>query len=105
MRDQTLLHSGVMSVQNDHSAYWKANLRLMACLLSIWFLVSFGCGILLVDFLNQYRFFGYKLGFWFSQQGAIYVFVLLIFVYVWAMNRLDRKYGVDEADSSEEDSA
>ena len=59
-------------------AYWRANLLLMLSLLSIWFFVSFVCGILMVDYLNQFRFFGYKLGFWFSQQGSIYVFVILI---------------------------
>ena len=77
-------------------SYWKANLRLMIALLVVWFLVSFGCGILFVDYLNQFRLFGFKLGFWFSQQGSIYIFVILIFVYVWRMNKLDKRYGVDE---------
>ena len=77
-------------------AYWRANLRLMAWLLAVWFAVSYGCGILFVDQLDQFRFGGFKLGFWFAQQGAIYVFVVLIFVYVWGMNRIDRKFGVDE---------
>ncbi|RPG51286.1 MAG: DUF4212 domain-containing protein [Gammaproteobacteria bacterium TMED1] len=77
-------------------SYWKANLRLMISLLVVWFLVSFGCGILFVDYLNQFRLFGFKLGFWFSQQGSIYIFVILIFVYVWRMNKLDKRYGVDE---------
>ena len=77
-------------------AYWRANLRLMAWLLAIWFAVSYGCGILFVDQLDQFRFGGFKLGFWFAQQGSIYVFVVLIFVYVWGMNRIDRKFGVDE---------
>ena len=77
-------------------AYWKANLRLMAILLSIWFLVSFGAGILWVDTLNQIQWGGFKLGFWFAQQGSIYTFVVLIFIYVWQVNRLDRQYGVDE---------
>lgn len=76
--------------------YWRANLRLMAWLLAIWFTVSYGCGILLADTLNQFRFGGFKLGFWFAQQGSIYVFVVLIFIYVWKMNRIDREYGVDE---------
>ncbi|MFT4634206.1 MAG: putative solute:sodium symporter small subunit [Candidatus Pseudothioglobus sp.] len=80
----------------NNSAYWHANLRLMCGLLSIWFLVSFGCGILWVDYLNQFHLFGFKLGFWFSQQGAIYAFVILIFVYAWRMNQLDKAYGVDE---------
>ena len=68
----------------------------MLGLLSIWFIVSFGFGILLFDYLNQFKFYGWKLGFWFSQQGAIYFFVLLIFIYVWQMNRLDRRFGVEE---------
>ena len=79
-----------------HQAYWRANLKLMAFLLTAWFVVSYGFGILLVDWLDQFRFAGFKLGFWFSQQGAIYVFVVLIFVYVWRMNRIDRAFGVDE---------
>ena len=77
-------------------SYWKANLRLMISLLVVWFLASFGCGILFVDYLNQFRLFGFKLGFWFSQQGSIYIFVILIFVYVWRMNKLDNRFGVDE---------
>ena len=82
--------------QRDLQAYWRKNLRLLAGLLTIWFLVSYGCGILFADWLNQFRLGGYKLGFWFAQQGAIYVFVVLIFVYVRRMNKLDRAYGVDE---------
>ena len=77
-------------------SYWIANLRLMISLLVVWFLASFGCGILFVDYLNQFRLFGFKLGFWFSQQGSIYIFVSLIFVYVWRMNKLDKRFGVDE---------
>ena len=84
------------NAESTHQAYWRANLRLMALLLTIWFAVSYGCGILLVDWLDQFRVGGFKLGFWFSQQGAIYVFVVLIFVYVWRMNRIDRAFGVDE---------
>jgi putative solute:sodium symporter small subunit len=80
----------------SNNDYWRANIRLMLSLLSVWFFVSFVCGILIVDYLNQFPFFGFKLGFWFSQQGAIYFFVMLIFVYVWRMNKLDRQYGVDE---------
>ena len=72
--------------QND---YWKANIRLVSVLLLIWFTVSFGCGILLVDFLDQFHFFGFKLGFWFAQQGSIYIFVILIFVYIHRMKKLD----------------
>jgi len=77
--------------------YWKTNLTYLAVLLGIWFLVSFGAGILFVDWLDQFQFFGFKLGFWFAQQGSIYVFVVLIFVYVLLMNRLDRKHGLRES--------
>lgn len=77
-------------------AYWKDNLRYLSILLIIWFIVSFGFGILLVDELNTIKLGGFKLGFWFAQQGAMYVFVVLIFVYVKLMNNLDKKYGVAE---------
>ena len=87
-----------MSFQTDEHAraYWRENLRLLLTLLSIWFVVSFGFGILLVEPLNHIRLFGFKLGFWFAQQGSIYVFVALIFVYAAKMHRLDRKYDVHE---------
>ncbi|QIZ76865.1 DUF4212 domain-containing protein [Ferrimonas lipolytica] len=82
---------------NDQAkAYWRENLRLMLGLLAIWFVVSYGFGILLVDPLNAVSFGGFKLGFWFAQQGAIYVFVGLIFFYVSKMNALDKKYNVHE---------
>lgn len=77
-------------------AYWGANLRLMAVLLGIWALVSFGFSILFADALNEIQFAGFKLGFWFAQQGSIYVFIILIAVYVLQMNRLDKSYGVEE---------
>lgn len=77
-------------------AYWKENLRYLVILLSIWFLVSFGAGIIFKDFLNNFRIGGFKLGFWFAQQGSIIVFVILIFVYIRLMNKLDKKYGYDE---------
>jgi putative solute:sodium symporter small subunit len=80
----------------SRQAYWRANLRLVGFCLLIWFAVSYGCGILLVDNLNQFRLFGFKLGFWFAQQGSIYGFLLLIFFYAWRMNALDRKFGVEE---------
>lgn len=76
--------------------YWKTNVKYLAILLAIWFVVSYGCGILFADELNAIQIGGYKLGFWFAQQGSIYVFVILIFVYVRLMNRLDRAYDVDE---------
>ena len=80
----------------NRQEYWRANLRLMAALLAIWFAVSYGCGILFVDQLDRFQIGGFRLGFWFAQQGSIYVFVILIFVYVWRMNQLDRKFNVDE---------
>ena len=84
----------------NHSAYWRANLKLTAALMSVWFLVSFGFGILLVEPLNRIPFFGFKLGFWWAQQGSIFVFVVLIFVYTAGMKRLDRKYDVHEESAS-----
>ena len=80
----------------DRTGYWKKNLRLLTILLSIWFIVSFGFGILLVDVFNTIRIGGFKLGFWFAQQGSIYVFIALIFIYVRRMNRLDKEYDLDE---------
>lgn len=76
--------------------YWKDNLRLIAICLVIWFVVSFGFGLLLVEPLNTIRLGGYKLGFWFAQQGSIYTFVVLIFWYSYKMNQLDKKYDVEE---------
>ena len=76
--------------------YWRTNLKYLAILLSIWFVASFGCAILFVDQLDRIRIGGFKLGFWFAQQGSIYIFVILIFVYVLLMNRLDRRFGVEE---------
>mgnify|MGYP000238780366 FL=1 len=85
-----------MSNKEQMKKYWKENLKYLAILLSIWFVVSFLFGILLVDQLNTIQFGGFKLGFWFAQQGSLYVFVVLIFVYMKLMNKLDKKYGVDE---------
>jgi putative solute:sodium symporter small subunit len=79
--------------------YWRRNLRVLLLLLSLWFLVSYGFGILFVDQLDKIRLGGFKLGFWFAQQGAIYSFVIIIFVYVLWMNRLDREFDVDERDA------
>lgn len=80
----------------DMQAYWKENLRLVGILLSIWFIVSYGAGILFADALNAISIGGVGLGFWFAQQGSIYTFVVLIYVYVKKMNTLDRKYNVQE---------
>ena len=77
-------------------AYWRTNLKYLVILLFVWFIVSFGCGILWEEELNQIRMGGFKLGFWFAQQGSIYVFLILIFVYVRLMNLLDKKYNLDE---------
>lgn len=82
--------------EEQKTAYWRRNIQLMLTLLAVWFGVSFGCGILLVDVLNQIPFFGFKLGFWFAQQGAIYAFVALIFIYVVKMNQLDKEFNVSE---------
>lgn len=76
--------------------YWKKNLSLMAVLLTIWFVVSYGCGILFVQQLNAIKIGGFPLGFWFAQQGAIYVFVCLIFVYYFIMQAVDREFDVHE---------
>ena len=82
--------------QENARAYWKATLRYLVILLTIWFLVSYGAGILFKDYLNTIKIGGFQLGFWFAQQGSIFVFVALIFVYVYLMNRLDRKFGYRE---------
>ncbi len=76
--------------------YWKRNIRYLLFLLGIWFVVSYGAGILFVDQLNTIKIGGFPLGFWFAQQGSIYVFVILIFIYVWLMNRLDVEFDVNE---------
>lgn len=81
---------------SNNQAYWSANLKLMAICLVIWFVVSFVFGILLVEPLNAIRLGGYKLGFWFAQQGSIYTFLVLIFYYAHAMNKLDKEHGVNE---------
>ena len=88
--------------EEDKKAYWRDNLSLMSKLLVVWFVVSFGFGILLVDVLNHIQFFGFKLGFWFAQQGAIYVFVALIFVYARQMKILDRQFDVGDDNSDQE---
>ncbi|MFN3504499.1 MAG: DUF4212 domain-containing protein [Allorhizobium sp.] len=80
----------------ERRTYWRRNLRLMAVLLTIWALVSFGAGILFVEPLNQIVIAGFPLGFWFAQQGSIIVFVALIAIYVWRMDRLDAEFGIDE---------
>ncbi len=82
--------------RENRMAYWQANLRLVGICLAIWFVCSYGFGVLLVDQLNEIRIGGFQLGFWFAQQGSIYVFVVLIFFYAWRMNKLDKRYDVHE---------
>lgn len=76
--------------------YWKRNLRLMAILLTIWALVSYGAGIIFVEQLNEFSILGMPLGFWFAQQGAILTFLILIAIYVWRMDKLDQEFGITE---------
>ena len=78
----------------NKKTYWSENIFLIIKCLSVWFIVSYGFGIILVDYLNTIRIGGYKLGFWFAQQGSIYTFVLLIFYYVYEIDRIDRRHGV-----------
>lgn len=86
-----------MSLSNENAqAYWSENLRIITTYLTIWFVVSYGCGVLFVDSLDAIQFFGFPLGFWFAQQGSIFTFVALIWAYVYSMNKLDEKYDVHE---------
>jgi putative solute:sodium symporter small subunit len=94
-----------LSQERRPEEYWKANLRLVAACLVVWFTVSFLFGILWVDTLNTISMFGFKLGFWFAQQGSIYVFLVLIFFYSWRMNILDKKYGVEEQETDQGDTS
>jgi len=80
----------------NRAAYWRANLKLVLGCLVVWFICSYGFGIFLVDALNNVRLGGFQLGFWFAQQGSIYIFVALIFFYAWRMGKLDQKYDVHE---------
>ena len=79
-------------MKNKNQSYWKSNLKVVFSLLSLWFIASYGFGIIFSDFLDQIKIGGFKLGFWFAQQGSIFVFVILIFVYVWLMKKLDKKH-------------
>ena len=79
-------------MKNKNQSYWKSNLKVVFSLLSLWFIASYGFGIIFSDFLDQIKIGGFKLGFWVAQQGSIFVFVILIFVYVWLMKKLDKKY-------------
>ena len=88
--------AGATRIDQRRRDYWRANLKLIATLLTIWGVVSYGCGILLVEQLNRFHIGQLPLGFWFAQQGSIYVFVLLTFIYAWRMDRLDKRFGVSE---------
>ena len=83
-------------MKSKNQKYWKSNLKIVFSLLVIWFVSSFGFGILFSDYLDQFQLGGFKLGFWFAQQGSIYVFVVLIFLYVWLMKRLDKRLSEEE---------
>ena len=80
----------------NEGAYWRENIRLLCSLMVVWFAASFGCGILLRDFLDQFMLGGYPLGFWFAQQGSIYTFIVLIAFYVVRMKQIERKYDLDD---------
>ena len=96
-----------MSDKDAHE-YWKSNIKIVLSLLAVWFFISYGCGILFVDALDTIRFGGFKLGFWIAQQGSIFVFVILIFIYIHLMDKLDDPYNLeaskDQIDIAEEDS-
>ena len=100
-RPEGSAHAKAERIVGSSVDYWRHNIRYVSILLAIWFAVSYGAGILFVEPLNAFRLpgTGFPLGFWFAQQGSIYVFVALIFVYVRLMNRLDQRYGVDEDDT------
>lgn len=83
-------------MSQENNEYWKANIRLILTLLVIWFVVSFGAGIILVDPLDTIKIAGYPLGFWFAEQGSILIFLLLIIYYTYSMNKLDKKFNVEE---------
>ena len=85
-----------MTQDTQRQAYWKANLRLVAMCLAVWFIVSYLFGIILVDQLNAISLGGYKLGFWFAQQGSMYVIVVLIFFYAWRIGKIDQQFNVHE---------
>lgn len=84
-------------MSNNHlQNYWKKNLQYLVILLAVWFLCSYGAGIIFKDALNSVKIGGFKLGFWFAQQGSIYIFIIIIFLYVYLMNNLDKEFDVDE---------
>ncbi|WP_375211422.1 DUF4212 domain-containing protein [Hyphococcus sp.] len=93
MTDDQPLENASARQEDRARRYWRENVKLLLVLLSIWFIVSFGAGILFVDALNAVKIGGFKLGFWFAQQGSIVVFVILIFVYAFCMKKIDKRFG------------
>lgn len=85
-----------MAKENTTNSYWKTNILYLIVLMILWFIISFGCGILFSEKLDAFRLGGFKLGFWFAQQGSIYGFIIIIFAYIWLMNRLDKKHNVKD---------
>ncbi|NMW32976.1 DUF4212 domain-containing protein [Altererythrobacter sp. RZ02] len=96
MEDQEPEVENTEATDPAEGAYWRENIRLLAVLMTIWFACSFGAGILFRDFLDQFSLGGYPLGFWFAQQGSIYIFIALIFYYVVKMKKIERKYDLDD---------
>lgn len=90
------VESASEATNTAEGAYWRENIRLLVTLMTIWFVSSFGAGILFRDFLDQFSLGGYPLGFWFAQQGSIYIFIALIFFYVFKMRKIERKYDLDD---------
>ena len=88
---------------STHAAYWRANIRILLILTAVWFIVSFGMGIIAVDFLDQFKFLGFPFGFWMAQQGSIVAFLVIIAAYVIMMNRVDKAHGVEEEDEESQD--
>ncbi len=87
--------------KNKNKAYWSATLKLLGVMLSIWILTSFGASIVFAEFLNKIKLGGYPLGFWFAQQGSIYIYIIIIFVYIYFMGRIDKKYDFHEKEEGE----
>jgi putative solute:sodium symporter small subunit len=98
-----MTESSMQKNDSAHALYWKANIKFLLMLLALWFIASFGLGILAVDWLDQFRFLGFPLGFWIAQQGSIIAFLVIIAVYAIRMNLLDKQYGVEESDEENND--
>ena len=100
MTDKPTASEPGMTTDDAQRSYWRANIRLLVSLMTIWFAVSFGAGILFREFLDQWSIGGYPLGFWFAQQGSIYVFIALIFFYSWRIHRIEQRYSLDDDEPS-----